>query len=294
MLQLKAPAKLNLFLHVTGQRSDGYHLLQSLFVPINWCDEIELTPTHDGAIERRSSHPWPAEDDICIKAARQLKAVAISRGLMRPSLGCDIFIHKSIPHGAGLGGGSSDAATCLKGLQELWQISLSNTELAELGLGLGADVPFFLRSGPALVTGIGETLRRLVPKARHFVVAVPRVEVATARVFQDKNLRRNNPALGEDAIEAALKQSIWTLGHNDLCEVAFKLFPELRIDLELLVRAAGLQGLPPEAARMSGSGSSLFCSCESQAQAERIMQWLVSQPASSQRFRGMRAVQAYL
>lgn len=294
MLQLKAPAKLNLFLHVTGQRSDGYHLLQSLFVPINWCDEIEIRLTHDGTIERRSSHPWPAEDDICIKAARQLKAVAMSKGLMRPSLGCDIFIHKSIPHSAGLGGGSSDAATCLKGLQELWQISLSNTELAELGLGLGADVPFFLRSGPALVTGIGETLRRLVPKANHFVVAVPRVEVATARIFQDKNLRRNNPALGEDAIEAALGQSVWTLGRNDLCEVAFELFPELRIDLELLVRAAAHQGLPPEAVRMSGSGSALFCSCESQAQAERIRQWLASQPAGSQRLRGLRAVQAYL
>lgn len=294
MLQLKAPAKLNLFLHVTGQRSDGYHLLQSLFVPINWCDEIEIRLTHDGTIERRSSHPWPTEDDICIKAARQLKAVAISRGLMRPSLGCDIFIHKSIPHSAGLGGGSSDAATCLKGLQELWQISLGNTELAELGLGLGADVPFFLRSGPALVTGIGETLRRLVPKANHFVVAVPRVEVATARIFQDKNLRRNNPALGEDAVEAALGQSVWTLGRNDLCEVAFELFPELRIDLELLIQAAAHQGLPPESVRMSGSGSALFCSCESQAQAERMTQWLASQPAGSQRLRGLRAVQAYL
>jgi len=294
MLQLKAPAKLNLFLHVTGQRTDGYHLLQSLFVPINWCDEIEIRSTHDGTIERRSDHPWSSEDDICIKAAKQLKAVAVSRGLMRPSLGCDIFIHKSIPHGAGLGGGSSDAASCLKGLLDLWQINMSHRELAEIGLGLGADVPFFLRSGPALVTGIGETLQRRVPAAKHFVVAVPHVEIATARIFQSTSLERNNPALDDNAIQAELTQPVWTLGRNDLCKVAFELFPELRIDFDLLIQAARQQGLPAQAVKMSGSGSALFCSCASEAQARELVNLLASSAAGGGRFRGLRAVQAYL
>lgn len=294
MLQLEAPAKLNLFLHVTGRREDGYHLLQSLFVPINWFDEIEIVGTNNGSIERRSMHPWAAEDDICIKAARHLKALAVSKDLMPVSWGCQITIHKSIPHGAGLGGGSSDAAACLKGLQELWELELSAQELAEIGLTLGADVPFFLRSGPALVTGIGETLQSQVPKAKHFVVAVPHVEVPTALVFRDKGLNRNNPAVSEDDLKVALNQSIWTLGRNDLSHVAFTLFPDLHRGIDLLRRAANQQGLPQEAVRMSGSGSALFCSCETKAQATSLLHWLESQAESSQQFRGMRAVQAYL
>jgi 4-diphosphocytidyl-2-C-methyl-D-erythritol kinase len=294
MLQLKAPAKLNLFLHVTGQREDGYHLLQSLFVPINWFDEIEIIRTNNGSIERCSAHPWDAEDDICIKAARHLKAIAVSKGLMPSSWGCEITIHKSIPHGAGLGGGSSDAAACLKGLQELWKLELGPQELTEIGLKVGADVPFFLRSGPALVTGIGETLQSQVLKTKHFVVAVPHVEVPTALIFRNERLQRNNPAISEDDLKVAFNQSIWTLGRNDLSHVAFTLFPDLHRGIGLLRRAANQQGLPQETVRMSGSGSALFCSCETKAQATSLLRWLESQAESSQQFRSMRAVQAYL
>jgi 4-diphosphocytidyl-2-C-methyl-D-erythritol kinase len=294
MLQLKAPAKLNLFLHITGQREDGYHLLQSLFVPINWFDEIEIIRTNNGSIERCSAHPWDAEDDICIKAARHLKAIAVSKGLMPSSWGCEITIHKSIPHGAGLGGGSSDAAACLKGLQELWKLELGPQELTEIGLKVGADVPFFLRSGPALVTGIGETLQSQVLKTKHFVVAVPHVEVPTALVFRNERLQRNNPAVSEDDLKVAFNQSIWTLGRNDLSHVAFTLFPDLHRGIGLLRLAANQQGLPQETVRMSGSGSALFCSCETKAQATSLLRWLESQAESSQQFRSMRAVQAYL
>jgi 4-diphosphocytidyl-2-C-methyl-D-erythritol kinase len=294
MLQLKAPAKLNLFLHVTGQREDGYHLLQSLFVPINWFDEIEIIRTNNGSIERCSAHPWDAEDDICIKAARHLKAIAVSKGLMPSSWGCEITIHKSIPHGAGLGGGSSDAAACLKGLQELWKLELGPQELTEIGLKVGADVPFFLRSGPALVTGIGETLQSQVLKTKHFVVAVPHVEVPTALIFRNERLQRNNPAISEDDLKVAFNQSIWTLGRNDLSHVAFTLFPDLHRGIGLLRRAANQQGLPQETVRMSGSGSALFCSCETKAQATSLLRWLESQAESSHQFRSRRAVQAYL
>lgn len=294
MLQLKAPAKLNLFLHVTGQREDGYHSLQSLLVPINWFDEIEIIRTNNGSIERCSAHPWDAEDDICIKAARHLKAIAVSKRLMPSSWGCEITIHKSIPHGAGLGGGSSDAAACLKGLQELWKLELGPQELTEIGLKVGADVPFFLRSGPALVTGIGETLQSQVLKTKHFVVAVPHVEVPTALVFRNERLQRNNPAVSEDDLKVAFNQSIWTLGRNDLSHVAFTLFPDLHRGIGLLRRAANQQGLPQETVRMSGSGSALFCSCETKAQATSLLRWLESQAESSQQFRRMRAVQAYL
>ena len=294
MLQLKAPAKLNLFLHVTGQREDGYHSLQSLLVPINWFDEIEIIRTNNGSIERCSAHPWDAEDDICIKAARHLKAIAVSKRLMPSSWGCEITIHKSIPHGAGLGGGSSDAAACLKGLQELWKLELGPQELTEIGLKVGADVPFFLRSGPALVTGIGETLQSQVLKTKHFVVAVPHVEVPTALVFRNERLQRNNPAVSEDDLKVAFNQSIWTLGRNDLSHVAFTLFPDLHRGIGLLRRAANQQGLPQETVRMSGSGSALFYSCETKAQATSLLRWLESQAESSQQFRRMRAVQAYL
>jgi 4-diphosphocytidyl-2-C-methyl-D-erythritol kinase len=294
MLQLKAPAKLNLFLHVTGQRSDGYHLLQSLFVPINWCDTIQIRPTQNSSIQRLSSHPWLAENDICIKAAQRLKALGISKGQMDSSQGCEINIQKDIPHSAGLGGGSSDAATCLKGLVQLWGLHLSNQELLELGLGLGADVPFFLQPEPALVTGIGETLRAFRPLARQFVVAVPNIEIPTARIFQSEQLIRNKSALSEDAIQKAVKAPVWTAGRNDLLNVALNLYPLLSEDLNLLVDAAQTQGLPAQAVRMSGSGSALFCSCQSAAQARQLADWLISQPASPTRFRGIRAVETYL
>ena len=294
MLQLKAPAKLNLFLHVTGQRPDGYHLLQSLFVPINWCDTIQIRPTQDSSIQRLSSHPWLAENDICIKAAQRLKALGISKGQMDFSQGCEITIQKEIPHGAGLGGGSSDAAACLKGLIQLWGLHLSNQELLELGLGLGADVPFFLQPEPALVTGIGETLRACRPSARQFVVAVPNIEIPTARIFQSEQLIRDKSALSEDAIQKAVQAPVWTAGRNDLLNVALGLYPALSEDLGLLVNAAQAQGLPAPAVRMSGSGSALFCSCESAAQARQLADWLISQPASPARFRGIRAVETYL
>ena len=166
-----APAKLNLFLHVLGRRQDGYHLLQSLFCLIDWCDELEFMPNQLATITRQTQLDWPESQDLSIRAAKALQAVGIEMGVLSARDGCAISIKKSIPSGAGLGGGSSDAATTLLALNALWHLGLSRDQLSEIGLALGADVPFFLFGKPALVTGIGESMTSLTCAAAWFVVA---------------------------------------------------------------------------------------------------------------------------
>ena len=241
-----APAKLNLFLHVTGRRADGYHLLQSAFMLIDWCDTLHFERTASSSITREdASEDAGGEklppDDLTVRAARALQAAA---GCAQ---GARITLHKRIPAQAGLGGGSSDAASALLALNRLWGLGLPLSALAAIGQTLGADVPFFLGGANAWVEGIGEQLRPLpLPPAR-FVVLKPPQGVSTAAIF-------SSPALGRSAIAATMSgfaANPWSYGRNDLQPVAQGLCPRIGEGLQWLA-SAGLSG------RMTGSGSALF------------------------------------
>ena len=184
-----APAKLNLFLHLVGRRADGYHLLQTVFQLLDWGDEIGLRVRADGEI-RRTEGPddVPPESDLAIRAARALKA---ETGC---PLGADIAVRKQIPQGGGFGGGSSDAATVLVGLNALWDTGLDEDALVRIGLGLGADVPVFVRGHTAWAEGIGERLSPLALGTRWFLVVDPGVCVPTAELFQAPDLTRDAPS----------------------------------------------------------------------------------------------------
>ncbi len=238
-LTLAAPAKINLFLHVTGQRADGYHLLESIFVPIALADTIHLQARADGRIELLDPpQGLSTETDLGCRAARLLQqATGVSEGL-------SLRIEKNIPFGAGLGGGSSNAATVLLGLNRLWQLELEPTELARIGLQLGADVPFFLGSGPAFVEGIGERLTPVSLPRLEFVLAHPGPAALTREVFQHPLTRRDS---------AAGPRTSWRpgWGGNDLEAAALALVPAMA---ELRAAMQALQLEP----RMSGSGSALW------------------------------------
>jgi 4-diphosphocytidyl-2-C-methyl-D-erythritol kinase len=236
-----APAKLNLFLHVTGRRADGYHLLQSAFMLIDWCDTLHFERRPGGALSREDlGEPLPA-DDLVLRAAKALQQASGT------TQGAHIRIEKRIPAQAGLGGGSSDAASCLLALNRLWDLKLPLSALEKIGLALGADVPFFLRGRNAWVEGIGERITPIeVPSAR-FVVVKPQEGLETARIFQDPALKRNSEA----AIISGFAANPYGFGGNDLQPVAERLCPEVGQALEWL-GSQGLQG------RMSGSGSAVF------------------------------------
>ncbi len=238
-LTLPAPAKLNLFLHVTGRRDDGYHLLGSVFVPINLADTVTLTRRDDGVIRLVDAPPGLNEhNELSCRAALTLQQATNSR------FGVDIHLGKQIPQGAGLGGGSSDAATTLLGLNRLWALKLDRASLQSLGATLGADVPFFVFGQPALARGIGERLLSVSLPVSDYVIAFPGSGVATANVFTDPALRRNSP---ENA------GGVFTLdhGHNDLQPVAERLEPRIGA----LCRAFAGAGVLP---RMTGSGACVF------------------------------------
>ncbi len=185
-LILPAPAKLNLFLHITGRREDGYHLLQTLFQFLDYCDEISLSLRSDGEIHRTNDVEGVAEqNDLVIKAAKLLQQKTNS------PLGVDITVIKKLPMGGGLGGGSSDAATVLQGLNKLWGCQLSDNELAELGLQLGADVPIFVHGHAAWAEGVGEQIEAVDLSEPWFIVVCPDVHVSTAEIFSDQGLTRN-------------------------------------------------------------------------------------------------------
>jgi 4-diphosphocytidyl-2-C-methyl-D-erythritol kinase len=185
-MKLLAPAKLNLFLHITGQRDDGYHLLQTVFQFLDYCDEITLNLRKDGQIKRLSGlASIKAEDDLVVRAANLLQSYS------NASQGVDISVNKQLPVGGGLGGGSSDAATTLIGLNTLWNVGLSTDELAALGLQLGADVPVFVRGYAAWAEGIGEILTPLLLPEEWFLVIHPNVFVSTADIFSNQALTRD-------------------------------------------------------------------------------------------------------
>lgn len=233
-----APAKLNLFLHVTGQRPDGYHTLQTLFQILDWGDEVFIRPNDCGEISRLSSdYDVPQDEDLAIRAALALKQVSGCEH------GADIQVRKHIPPGGGLGGGSSDAATVLVVLNQLWECGLSVETLAELGLELGADVPVFIHGNSAMATGVGEELVPLSLGERHYLLVFPPFPINTARVFADESLRRDSELISvSDALAGA--------GRNDCEAVARQLYPALSELFEELAE----YGQP----RLSGTGSTVF------------------------------------
>ena len=245
-----APAKLNLFLHVVGRRDDGYHLLQTAFRLIDLCDTLEFAPRADGAVRLASLLAGVAEDDdLAVRAARVLQGAA---GV---AAGATIRVEKRIPIGGGLGGGSSDAATTLIALNELWGARLPRSELARLGLGLGADVPFFLLGRNAFAEGIGEVLTPLELTPAWYVVITPQVAVSTREIFASNALTRNTKPLKITAFFAGL-------GANDLEVETCRRYPQVAQALEWL-KAFG-------DARMSGSGSSVFAAFGSEREARAV------------------------
>jgi 4-diphosphocytidyl-2-C-methyl-D-erythritol kinase len=277
---LAAPAKVNLFLHVIGRRQDGYHLLQSLFELIDWCDEIRLSLRPDSDVRRTGDLIGPAHQDLALRAAKALQSLPDWREKGCP--GASIEVTKTIPAGAGLGGGSSDAASTLMGLNRLWGLGLSQQRLTEIGLTLGADVPFFLLGKPAFVEGIGEKLTPVASNPRWLVVAVPSSPVATAQVFAAPELTRNTKPLKiEGFVDAGAAQS-WVFGHNDLEPVTRARFPEVDLTLGALKRLAENERIAPESVRMSGSGGAVFCSAPSVEAAQRLTKGLQAFQKSGQ------------
>jgi 4-diphosphocytidyl-2-C-methyl-D-erythritol kinase len=259
-----APAKLNLFLHVTGRREDGYHLLQTVFQLIDYCDTLDFDLREDGLIRRCNALPGVAEsDDLTVRAAKLLQAAAQPMLEGKP-LGADIAIAKRLPMGGGLGGGSSDAATTLIALNHLWQTGLSNTELMKLGMQLGADVPFFLFGENAFAEGIGEALQAIATPGRWFVVIEPGVSVPTPEIFRSTDLTRDTkPVRITDFSDAPIG-----FGKNDLQAVAVKLFPPVAEAVEWLGKFGD--------ARMTGSGACVFCSFESEQGADKVLEQIPS------------------
>jgi 4-diphosphocytidyl-2-C-methyl-D-erythritol kinase len=249
-----APAKLNLFLHILGRRADGYHELQTCFQFVDLCDDISLEVRADGAIRRGAGAPGVApEADLCVRAAAALKAASGC------TLGADISVLKRIPMGAGLGGGSSDAATCLVALNKLWALDWTTERLAALGLTLGADVPVFVRGRAAWAEGVGERLTPLYPPHAppevNYLIIKPNVFVSTKEVFQDADLTRNSPPITIDGFLAAG-------GGNDCLEVVRRRYPEVGLAIDWL----SVYG----AARLTGTGACVFMACE-RSQAREIM-----------------------
>jgi 4-diphosphocytidyl-2-C-methyl-D-erythritol kinase len=247
LYDLPAPAKLNLFLHVVGRRPDGYHLLQSLFVLIDWADTLHLERRDDGRLHRHDLGPALPDEDLCLRAARALQSASGT------ALGADLSIVKRVPWGAGLGGGSSDAATTLLALNRLWGLRWSRERLAEIGLGLGADVPFFLGGANAFVEGIGERLTPVTLPPAQYLVVKPAAVIATRDIFTHPALRRDTEPVilsgsFEDSAGGVLRPGF---GSNDLQGPAESVCPEVAEVARWLQDRFGNS-------RMSGSGSAVF------------------------------------
>jgi 4-diphosphocytidyl-2-C-methyl-D-erythritol kinase len=243
-----APAKLNLFLHITGRRADGYHTLQTVFQFLDHADQLYFALRADDTIRRFGGPPGVStEADLSARAARLLqKAAGIHTGV-------DIYNEKRLPAGAGLGGGSSDAATTLWVLNRLWEAGLEPAELAELGLRLGADVPVFLFGRSAWAEGVGEILAPIDPPERWYLVVNPGVSVSTAAVFSDPELTRDSPRM-------TIPDFLSGGGHNDCEAVVRRRYPEVAAALDWLNR------LSP--ARMTGTGACVFAAFATQAEAQ--------------------------
>ncbi len=281
LLGLPAPAKLNLFLHVLGRRADGYHEIQSVFVPLDLCDTIDMEARDDGRLVREGDLTGPEYADLAVRAAQVLRDHAAATRPGGAPAGATLRVQKRIPVGAGLGGGSSDAAATLIGLNRLWKLGLDRPALARLARDLGADVPFFLGGGPAFVEGIGEHCTPLDPAPAWYVLVYPQVPVSTAEIFADPKLTRDSKRTTIAGFSAALHDRV-----ADLASAGAAMQPEApfgRNDLEAVVRqrfapvdaALGLLnacGGPGSVARMSGSGSAVFRVLDSAEAAHSLLQ----------------------
>ena len=263
-LELHSPAKLNLFLHIIGRRSDGYHLLQSVFQLIDWCDIVTLKLIPQNEVRRIDPIPGLVpEQDLVVRAANLLK------DFCRIQTGVEIGLQKNIPMGAGLGGGSSDAATTLIGLNALWDLKLDKQTLRSLGLKLGADVPFFIFGKNAFVEGIGEQIQEVSLETQDFLVIFPNQGITTASIFQDPKLTRDHAPITIDGFLASpqLKQS------NDCQAVAVRICPEVKQALDWISQA-----VPGSEPRMSGSGSSVFAVLDPKTDSAKLQNLLQTLP----------------
>ncbi|MBO4119389.1 4-(cytidine 5'-diphospho)-2-C-methyl-D-erythritol kinase [Cupriavidus gilardii] len=252
-----APAKLNLFLHVTGRRADGYHTLQTVFQLIDWSDTLHFARRDDGAVLRATDVPGvPADSDLVVRAARALQAATGTR------YGVEIALDKVLPMGGGIGGGSSDAATTLLALNRLWGLGLSREQLMRIGLSLGADVPFFVFGQNAFAQGIGEELAAVDLPDSWFVVIHPRQHVPTAAIFSDERLTRNTPI--SIIADFAACTNKFGFGRNDLEAIAAAKFGEVARAL------AWLKQFSPEA-RMTGSGACVFARYTDAQTAQQVL-----------------------
>jgi 4-diphosphocytidyl-2-C-methyl-D-erythritol kinase len=249
-LILPAPAKLNLMLHILGRRADGYHELQTLFQFLDHGDELEFAVREDGQVRLHTPiAEVPHDSNLIVKAARQLQALSDCR------LGVDIWLKKVLPMGGGIGGGSSDAATTLLGLNHLWQLGWSLERLAALGLSLGADVPVFVHGHAAFAEGVGEILTPVNPAEPWYLVLVPQVSVSTAEIFSDPLLTRNSPAI---KVRPVLEGN----SRNDCQPVVERRYPAVRNALNLLGKFTD--------ARLTGTGSCVFGAFPSKAEADKV------------------------
>nr|WP_178114627.1 4-(cytidine 5'-diphospho)-2-C-methyl-D-erythritol kinase [Pseudomonas sp. 9Ag] len=253
-LTLPAPAKLNLMLHILGRRADGYHELQTLFQFLDHGDELTFTARTDGQIRLHTDLPGVDHDsNLIVRAARLLQTHSAC------TLGADIELIKRLPMGGGIGGGSSDAATTLLGLDYLWQTRLGVDRLAAIGLTLGADVPVFVRGRAAFAEGVGERLQPVELSEPWYLVVAPQVSVSTAEIFSDPELTRNTPAITVRSLLAGG-------GHNDCQPVVERRYPEVRNALSLLNKFVP--------ARMTGTGACVFGSFPNKGEADKVCRQL--------------------
>ena len=251
-----APAKLNLFLHITGRRADGYHSLQTLFQILDWGDDIRIRVTGSPRIRRlNASYDVAEQDDLVVRAASLLQRETAARQ------GAEIEVIKRVPMGAGLGGGSSDAATVLLVLNRLWQCGLSHRELAKLAACLGADVPVFIHGHSALAEGIGERLQSVQLGERHYLLVLPGIAISTAEIF-------SAPELVRDSAHISLPEALAGKGHNDCEAVVRARYPDMAGMLEGLRK----WGRP----MMTGTGSGIFIEMKNEQQANSAAQALKS------------------
>jgi len=260
-----APAKLNLFLHVTGRRADGYHLLQTVFQMLDHGDTLDFDVRPDGRIVRTTDVPGvPAQQDLIVRALALLQN-AFQQRHGQPAPGMDVAIHKILPMGGGLGGGSSDAATALLAANHLWEAGFTQDELMALALPLGADVPFFIFGETAFAEGVGEALQAVPGPDVWFVVLEPGVAVPTPAIFSAAGLTRNTKAVTISDFSRHLNasQGLTGFGKNDLQAVAVTLFPRVAQALDWLQQYGD--------ARMTGSGACVFCAFASEAEADHVL-----------------------
>lgn len=262
--QWPSPAKLNLFLYITGRRVDGYHLLQTLFQFLDYGDTLTIDRRQDDSIKLLTPMSGvPDDQNLIVRAARLLQQRCEGQGLGAGPRGADISIDKRLPMGGGLGGGSSNAATVLVALNQLWRCGLSDNQLAELGLSLGADVPVFIRGHAAFAEGIGECLQPVNPQEKWYLVAHPGVGIPTPVIFGDAELKRDTPV-------RSLSELLQTPYANDCEPIARKRFREVEQLLSWLLEYAP--------SRLTGTGACVFAEFDTEIAARQVLnqapEWL--------------------